>query len=129
MDPKAIKNILVAEDDPVAQVIIKNNLQQIESMDVNVVIVDDGKEALSHCLSDDFDMIIVDLNLPSLKGTRLISCLRTSSGKNKSTPTMLISAHTKDEIRQIKGSALADTSMSKPLVAAEFKSEVAAFLS
>lgn len=127
MDPKNRKNILVAEDDPVAQVILKNNLKQIEN--VEVTVVGDGKEALSQCLKEDFDMIIVDLNLPSLKGTRLISFLRTSVGKNKSTPTMLLSAHTKDEIRAVKGSALADAIMSKPVISDEFKSQVVSFIS
>lgn len=120
------RSVLVAEDDPVAQIIIKNNLAKI--VEAEVTIVDDGAEALALCNTDRFDLLIFDLNLPSIKGTRLISFLRTSPGKNATTPAMLLSAHTASDLAGIKGVALADAVMTKPLDFAVFEAHVSLFI-
>lgn len=106
------RRVLIAEDDPVSQAIFEDVLHAMP--DVATDIVGDGREALALCISEEFDLFIFDLNLPSVKGSKLLSYIRTSSRLNREKPVLLMSALPEGELMKVKGAALASAILHKP---------------
>jgi CheY-like chemotaxis protein len=52
-----------------------------------------GKDALEHCSSEHFDVIITDYYMPMMNGIEFIQRLRTSEGPNQSTPVIFFTAY------------------------------------
>ncbi len=77
--------------------ILSRNLQQfLQLKDIESVIKSDGKEALYTASTEFFDIIILDINLPSLEGDEICKRLRE---KGKDTPIlMLTSRSTKSDL-------------------------------
>ena len=67
-----IQNILVVEDDKDSQFAITS---LIESKAINIEIVGSGKEAIKALKNNQFDCIILDLNLPDISGFELLNKL------------------------------------------------------
>lgn len=79
------KNILIVEDE--AQ--ISRFLQlELEHENYSCTICADGREALSTALEADFDLIILDVMLPSLNGIEVLRRLR----QVKQTPVIILTA-------------------------------------
>ena len=55
--------------------------------------VGDGHAALEDLLADPFDLITLDLNMPSLDGVSLAEALISQDGPNRETPVIVISAY------------------------------------
>jgi signal transduction histidine kinase/DNA-binding response OmpR family regulator len=70
-------NILVVEDDPYAWVVSRDTIQKIFP-DLHVVGVSSGKEAIDEIEADEYDLIIMDIHLPDIKGTEVSKILRNS---------------------------------------------------
>jgi signal transduction histidine kinase/ActR/RegA family two-component response regulator len=58
-------NVLVAEDTKTNQLLIRLLL---EKMGLDVTIVEDGNEALEKALSESFDLILMDMQMPNMNG-------------------------------------------------------------
>ena len=56
---------MVAEDEKTNQMLIKSLL---ERMGLQVTIVDDGEKALHKALTENFDMIFMDMMMPNMNG-------------------------------------------------------------
>lgn len=65
--------VLVAEDNPINRVILK---EQLETLGCSVVTAADGQQALDLCLAQSFDVVLSDINMPRLGGHALIQRLR-----------------------------------------------------
>lgn len=59
------KRILLAEDDPVSSLLINEILRPTLA---EVVSVKDGMEVLKSLKSQDFDLILMDINMPNMDG-------------------------------------------------------------
>ena len=66
-------NVLVAEDNPVNQEILR---EQLEALGVRVTLADDGEQALLRWSEASFDLVITDVNMPKLDGYQLTRRLR-----------------------------------------------------
>ncbi|PAA20040.1 hybrid sensor histidine kinase/response regulator [Pseudomonas fragi] len=66
-------NVLVAEDNPVNQEILR---EQLEALGARVTLADDGQQALSRWKEASFDLLITDVNMPRLDGYQLTRRLR-----------------------------------------------------
>ncbi len=62
--------VLVAEDNPANQILIK---AMLEKAGVNIVIVEDGRQAVERVKSEEFDLIMLDIHMPVLNGLDAIS--------------------------------------------------------
>lgn len=80
-------NILVAEDSPTNQILIKSML---ERSGLQVTIAEDGIEALQKVLTQQFDLILMDMMMPHMNGYEAVKELR-KAGIN--TPVIAVTAN------------------------------------
>jgi CheY-like chemotaxis protein len=57
--------ILIAEDNSVNRLLLK---KQLERLNLQAVMVENGKQAYAACLSDQYDVIFMDLQMPESDG-------------------------------------------------------------
>ncbi|PQH02550.1 DNA-binding response regulator [Enterococcus faecalis] len=100
-------HVLIIEDDPSIADLKKDYL---EINDMTVTIEHDGKKGLEAALNEPFDLIILDVMLPTMDGFEICRAIR----KKKQTPIMIVSAK-KEDIDKIRGLGLgADDYIIKP---------------
>jgi CheY-like chemotaxis protein len=93
--PEFSGNVLVAEDDPTNQMLIKLLLERVG---LDVTIVSDGKEAVKEALSQEFDMIIMDIHMPKMNGNEATMALKE---KGITIPILALTANAiKDEEKE-----------------------------
>jgi two-component system, OmpR family, copper resistance phosphate regulon response regulator CusR len=78
--------ILLIEDEPKVAGFIKKGL---EEQNHKVYAAYDGEEGKALALSEDFEMVILDLNLPKLNGIEVCKAIRI---KNHSLPVLMLTA-------------------------------------
>ena len=100
--------ILLLEDDPILSEIIEEFLVE---HGLHVTLFYDGKEALDAIFENKFDILVLDINVPSLSGFELLKTLKDA---NITTPTIFITSL--DQISDVKkGFALgAEDYLKKP---------------
>lgn len=85
MENNEKKNILIVEDEPQ----ISRFLQlELEHESYSCTISGDGRQALALALERDFDLIVLDVMLPSLNGIEVLRRLRLA----KQTPVIILTA-------------------------------------
>ncbi|MDR9485253.1 MULTISPECIES: response regulator [Sediminimonas] len=120
------RRVLIAEDDEITCELFTNLLNGLDG--VEIVLVGDGREALMQALTQHFDLIVTDQNLPELTGDKLIRHLRASRNINSATKIMLMSASTFDELEGQGVRVPRDCYMAKPIQPAAFIDAVMPFL-
>lgn len=117
-----MKDILIIEDDPNIIELVKIHLNDINC---NTVSCSHGAEGLQKALSSNFDLIILDLNLPGVSGFEICRELR---AEKDFTPIMMLTAKS-EEIDKILGLEIgADDYLTKPFSVREFIARVKAIL-
>ena len=85
-----MKHVLVVED----QKPVRDSIGDLLAIDGHQTrLVGDGQVALEMLLKDPFDLITLDLNMPSFDGISLIEALMSQEGPNRGTPIVVISAY------------------------------------
>lgn len=109
--------ILIIEDDlSIAE--LQRDYLAINQITAEIVI--DGSEGLQRALTETFDLIIVDVMLPSMDGFEICRRIR----EQKNVPIMIVSAK-KDDIDKVRGLGLgADDYMTKPFSPSELVARV-----
>ncbi|TVZ27698.1 response regulator receiver domain-containing protein [Gillisia sp. Hel_I_86] len=87
-----MKKILVIEDNPM---VIKSLQFKLTKDGHDVVIANDGREAMKHLKEDIFDLILTDLMLPFVTGNELISYIKKNT---PDTPIIVLSTSTQENI-------------------------------
>ena len=116
-----MSRVLIIEDEmPIAEL----ERDYLELSDFEVVIENDGVAGLDRVLSEDFDILILDLMLPGISGFDICREVR----EKKEMPIILVSAR-KDDIDKIRGLGLgADDYITKPFSPSELVARVKAHL-
>ncbi len=89
------KRILVAEDNEINQQIIRELLEQ---QNIHVTVVNNGRSALNALVSEHFDLILMDIEMPVMDGLEAIAQIR-SANSNLGTdhaeelPVIAMTAH------------------------------------
>ena len=126
MQNTALSKVLLADDDEINRLIILRILTEDRGYDVSVAV--DGREALMACLTNKFDLLIIDYKMPGIPGDRLIRNLRASQNPNKDTQIILFSAATREELTEVLATCKIDLLVSKPISAAGFLGDIEALL-
>lgn len=116
--------ILIADDDPDILELIKFTL---ESHDHQVVLANDGQEALQKTVAEKPDLVVLDVMMPHLNGYEVCEKIRQDETLSK-TPVIILTAkgQTKDKITGIKLGA--DDYMAKPFEPLELAARIDAIL-
>jgi two-component system sensor histidine kinase RpfC len=104
--------ILVAEDNPVNQKVTKRILEHAGH---DPTIVDDGANALHALEAHSFDLLILDVNMPSVGGIDVIKLHRFASLGEPRTPIVALSADASAETQEACTAAGADVYLTKPV--------------
>lgn len=118
--PKNIKkkyfnaHILVAEDNEDNQELISLLLKRFG---LTFEVVSDGQQALNTLKKKSFDMIILDDEMPKLKGYQAAQAIRDSEKKlnKKTTPIMILSANATKQVQDRALASGCDIFLSKPI--------------
>jgi CheY-like chemotaxis protein/signal transduction histidine kinase len=103
--------ILVAEDLPMNQMIIKEIL---EVAGHSATIVGDGIDAISVLSSDEFDLVLMDIAMPVMGGLETARAIRMLDGK-EAIPILALTAHAMpDQIAACRAAGM-DDYLSKPI--------------
>ncbi len=116
-----MKKVLIIEDDKAIAELERDYLE-INGFECDIAMR--GTTGLEKALSENYDLIIIDIMLPGLDGFEVISELR----KKKQTPVIFLSARNSD-IDKIRGLGLgADDYMTKPFSPNELVARVKAHI-
>jgi DNA-binding response OmpR family regulator len=114
--------ILVVEDDTALASFLKKGL---EAEHYAVDVANDGEDARWMACESDYDLIILDLNLPKMDG---ISALRVIRPKRPSVPVLILTGRSRIEDRVESLDAGADDCLTKPFSYTELSARVRALL-
>jgi PAS domain S-box-containing protein len=109
--------ILLAEDHPTNQKVVQLILAPYG---VELVIVEDGAQALEALRADSFDLILMDMQMPLMDGlaaTRAIRCEEARRPDRPHTPIVMLSANAMAQHRIDALNAGADLHVAKPVTA------------
>jgi CheY-like chemotaxis protein len=118
--------ILVAEDDTINQKLIVSLLRKMGFMDVTVA--SNGKQAAETYAARDFDMVLMDIQMPEIDGfeaTRLIRADEQRRGKR--VPIVACTAHAMIGYRELCLAAGMDGYVTKPLSMQQMMETIMAF--
>lgn len=117
-----MSKILIVEDE---EAIAELEKDYLELNDFEVTIENNGDTGLAAALSEDFNLVILDLMLPGIDGFEICKRIR----EEKNIPILMVSAK-KDDIDKIKGLGLgADDYLTKPFSPSELVARVKAHMS
>ncbi len=118
--------ILVAEDDPINQMVLR---QLLERRSHKITIVDNGQSAVSLSKHEQFDLILMDLQMPELNGlqaTRAIREYEQSTGEHL--PIVALTANATAEDRRRCLAAGMDSHLTKPIEVDALYATIAALI-
>lgn len=90
--------VLIAEDNAVNQLIAS---RIIKDHGFEGVVAEDGKKAITQLEQHDFDIVLMDIQMPEMDGYQAIKFIRQNMPRQKSIPIIALTAHAvKDEIEK-----------------------------
>ncbi|MBD3169679.1 MAG: response regulator [candidate division Zixibacteria bacterium] len=115
-------HILLAEDNAINRQLV---MRVLEKRGHTVTVVEDGREALSAVEMEQFDMILMDVQMPRLNGLDAAKAIREKEkGTGKHTPILAITAHALKGDREKCLAAGMDDYISKPINAEQLYSKI-----
>jgi CheY-like chemotaxis protein len=106
--------VLVAEDNPVNQTVVAAMLRQLGHVSTLVV---NGRAALDALAQDEFDVVLMDCNMPVMDGLEATRQLRSGSAgaRHPAVPVIALTANAMDGDREQCLAAGMDDFLSKPV--------------
>ncbi len=104
-------HVLLVEDEPVNAAVAEGYLS---ALGCTCVWVKDGSEALARNAGERFDLILMDLNMPTLDGFATTALIRQSQAGGRKVPIVALSAHDAVSYREKCLNAGMDDILGKP---------------
>jgi CheY-like chemotaxis protein len=117
--------VLVAEDNPVNQRLIKRIL---EKLGCRVDVAGDGREALAMTKSLQYDLVFMDCSMPEMDGYQATAELRRRETRGRHVPIVALTAHALAEDRERCLAAGMDDYLSKPVRVEEVRAALSRWL-
>jgi two-component system alkaline phosphatase synthesis response regulator PhoP len=115
--------ILIIQDSPSVNAMLKFRL---ESGGFSVETVETGEEGVEKTKACQYQLILLDYNLPGINGSQVCRILREDDTQN--TPIVFMSAKDEDKLRQITKEAGADGYIGLPFEGKKFIEKITGFL-
>jgi two-component system sensor histidine kinase RpfC len=106
------RRVLVAEDNRINQLVV---LKMLERAGHQVTLVGNGEEALDALAGHQFDLVIMDLNMPVMGGLDTVKLHRFATGGREGPPIIALTADATDETRAQCEAAGIDGYLAKPV--------------
>jgi CheY-like chemotaxis protein len=106
--------ILVAEDNPINQKIAQMMLQRL-GYDRHV-LVQDGEEAVAAVMDSEYDVILMDVQMPHMNGLKATQLIRKQTGEENKPWIVALTAAVMQEERAAAEEAGMNAFLAKPLV-------------
>ena len=114
--------VLLAEDNPVNQTLATRILEKLGH---KVHVANNGKEAFERAQAEDFDVIIMDVQMPEMDGLEATTAIRTAEATTgKHVPILAMTAHAMKGDRERCLSAGMDGYLSKPIQIEELQEAI-----
>ncbi len=115
--------VLVAEDNAVNQAIV---VAMLRSLGHRATIAANGRDALAALASEDFDLVLMDCNMPELDGIEATRQLRAgrSGARDPAIPVIALTANALDGDREACLAAGMDSFVSKPVSIATLRQAI-----
>jgi CheY-like chemotaxis protein/HPt (histidine-containing phosphotransfer) domain-containing protein len=114
--------VLLAEDNPVNQTLA---MKILERLGHKVQVVNNGKEAIERAQGEEFDLILMDVQMPEMDGLEATTAIRSAEvGTGKHLPIVAMTAHAMKGDREKCLSAGMDEYLSKPIRIDELKQAI-----
>ncbi len=107
----AAARILLAEDEPVNQEVSRALL---EDVGLTVELAEDGEQAVAMARDSDYDLILMDMQMPRMNGIEATRAIRTLPGHRR-TPILAITANAFEDDRQTCLAAGMNDHIGKPV--------------
>jgi PAS domain S-box-containing protein len=105
--------VLLAEDNPVNQTLATRILERLGH---KVQVANNGKEAIGRAQGEEFDLILMDVQMPEMDGLEATTAIRgAEAGTGKHVPIVAMTAHAMKGDREKCISAGMDGYLSKPI--------------
>lgn len=104
--------ILVADDSRTHQAVI---CHMLDDMGATCITADHGREALALLAARDYDLAVIDIEMPELDGRGVIAALRASEAQRR-LPVLACTADARPETREALLAMGADAVVLKPLI-------------
>lgn len=128
--PQTVMNfdahILLAEDNEVNQIVAAEHLQ---SLGCSVDIVGNGREAVDAFIEGNYDLVLMDCQMPEMDGFQAVSAIRKyETAANAHVPVIALTAHASPEDRENCLAAGMDDHLTKPFRREQLAALLEAFL-
>jgi signal transduction histidine kinase/ActR/RegA family two-component response regulator len=104
--------ILVAEDNDINRHVITAMLKKLGH---SPVITDDGNAAVRAALAEDFDLILMDIQMPGMSGFQATEQIRQAGGPRSTVPIVALTAHAVKGVREEVLAAQMQDHVTKPI--------------
>lgn len=106
--------VLLAEDHPTNRLVVE---LMLKAFDVDMVVVENGAQAVEAVCSQAFDCLLMDMEMPVMDGLSAIREIRGHEARAGTRPVTILalSAHASDEHKQRSVAAGADGHLTKPV--------------
>jgi two-component system sensor histidine kinase RpfC len=118
--------VLVADDNPTNREVAGRILERAGHA---VVLVNDGEQALDAIERDEYDVVILDRNMPGMGGMEALQALRLMTRGRERLPVIMLSADVTPEAKREALEAGADAFLSKPIETVRLLDEIQALAS
>lgn len=82
-----MESVLLVEDDECIRLVLKMSLNRLG---IEAEVATDGGEALQCCLRRQYDLILMDIDLPIMNGFALTGAIRTNELESKLKPVPIV---------------------------------------
>ena len=120
--------VLVVDDSATMRKIIIKGLREAGFGDLEFAEAVDGASALEALRTDDFDLVLSDINMPGMDGLALVRCVRDEALGGGDLPIVMITTEGGLERVQQALAAGANDYLRKPFSAAQLQEKITPFV-
>jgi len=124
LTPLTAANVLLVEDNPVNREVA---ISMLETMHCKVALAANGQQAADLFMEYDFDLVLMDCEMPIMDGFAATNAIREWEASNKSdhrTPIIALTAHALSEVRQKCFAVGMDDYLTKPFTLEQLRTRV-----